>query len=910
MTSKKIDLAAASLEKTDAERVVPLAKSTLDFLTFAAIYAEHQLSEYRTPSPDVFTASNPMTSDRAIRGLKAIGQDLKSGLWKLQNEPAIARVVTRNENDIEEVFFITRGSVPTKIKSGAKVANYNSPMGRLAATPIGDEISVWVNNVEKCYEVVETATLRPIKENQTWDTKNTVVRFFGRVPLTISSFRAFLTSTAVEEDGSDLLDRIFNEDRSSAIVIEGIMRNVIEKMGIRDQPSLDKYQDEIFRLPLDRRLAILGPPGSGKTTTLIKRLGQKLNIDFLDEGEKRILQNNYPGKRNHSTDWIMFTPTELLKQYVKEAFNREGIAASDRQIQTWDDYRRDIARNKFNILRTSNTGRYILRPSIKIVSDKTVSAQIQWYEDFNTWQASLFWEDLKTNQEIISRSKDNRIAMLAKKLETLFAGASDNGVQSLLVFMDSSKVASSLVEDLRSGVKKLVRNDFSKHLKADDKLLDKLISFLDSISEISDPLDDSHDADTDDDDDDEEVQTPRGRREEAFEAYERAVRAMALATASRRSVGRRTRNGQIIEWLGKRIPDAETIRRIGVDLRIARSLNRFVNPIRSYVTKIPTRYRRYRRDQQDKGVWYENQGFGPADITALEVDVVLLSILRTCGLLIRDRRIASSIEEPRFSFLSAVSELFRTQILVDEVADFSPIQLACMSELCNPAIRSFFACGDFNQRITVWGSRTADDLKWVFPDFDLREIIVTYRHSRQLHEFAQGLLQISGDGLSNSQLPDDTNNEGVNPALGLGLSETDLVKWLAARIIEAERITKKLPSIAVLVNEESDVTPLAEKLNDALSNHNIRCSACPGGKVRGQDNDVRVFDIQHIKGLEFEGVFFVDIDRLALRNQDLFDKYLYVGATRAATYLGMTCSGPTLPNKLSKLSTLFTGSWR
>ena len=73
---------------------------------------------------------------------------------------------------------------------------------------------------------------------------------------------------------------------------------------------------------------------------------------------------------------------------------------------------------------------------------------------------------------------------------------------------------------------------------------------------------------------------------------------------------------------------------------------------------------------------------------------------------------------------------------------------------------------------------------------------------------------------------------------------------------------------------------------------------------------MRVFDIQHIKGLEFEGVFFVDIDRLALRNQDLFDKYLYVGATRAATYLGMTCSGPTLPNKLSKLSTLFTGSWR
>ena len=28
-------------------------------------------------------------------------------------------------------------------------------------------------------------------------------------------------------------------------------------------------------------------------------------------------------------------------------------------------------------------------------------------------------------------------------------------------------------------------------------------------------------------------------------------------------------------------------------------------------------------------------------------------------------------------------------------------------------------------------------------------------------------------------------------------------------------------------------------------------------------NDVRVFDIQHIKGLEFEAVFFVGVDRLA-----------------------------------------------
>jgi UvrD-like helicase C-terminal domain len=48
---------------------------------------------------------------------------------------------------------------------------------------------------------------------------------------------------------------------------------------------------------------------------------------------------------------------------------------------------------------------------------------------------------------------------------------------------------------------------------------------------------------------------------------------------------------------------------------------------------------------------------------------------------------------------------------------------------------------------------------------------------------------------------------------------------------------------------------------------------------------VRVFDIQHIKGLEFEAVFFVGVDELAARLPDLFDKYLYVGTSARASFL-------------------------
>jgi DNA helicase IV len=124
-----------------------------------------------------------------------------------------------------------------------------------------------------------------------------------------------------------------------------------------------------------------------------------------------------------------------------------------------------------------------------------------------------------------------------------------------------------------------------------------------------------------------------------------------------------------------------------------------------------------------------------------------------------------------------------------------------------------------------------------------------------------------------------------------------------------KRFTRKLPSVAVLVDGEGEVQPLAEALDRILSAHNIRVVACPTGQVVGQDNDVRVFDVQHIKGLEFEAVFFVSIDKLAAHHPQLFDKYLYVGATRAATYLGLTCSTPGLPEKITTLESQFISRW-
>lgn len=72
---------------------------------------------------------------------------------------------------------------------------------------------------------------------------------------------------------------------------------------------------------------------------------------------------------------------------------------------------------------------------------------------------------------------------------------------------------------------------------------------------------------------------------------------------------------------------------------------------------------------------------------------------------------------------------------------------------------------------------------------------------------------------------------------------------------------------------------------------------------------MRVFSIEHIKGLEFEAVFFADVDRLAEAQPELFDRYIYVGATRAATFLGLTCSAPRMPEELVGADLSYGQSW-
>ena len=120
----------------------------------------------------------------------------------------------------------------------------------------------------------------------------------------------------------------------------------------------------------------------------------------------------------------------------------------------------------------------------------------------------------------------------------------------------------------------------------------------------------------------------------------------------------------------------------------------------------------------------------------------------------------------------------------------------------------------------------------------------TWRHARTLD------LPIPDD----IELPDRLGIEGIAPVMQEHLSsDPDQAAWLSERIREIETFVGKIPTIAVLVNDEVEVGPLAEALNECLKEINLAAVPFKEGKFVGNDRDVRVFNVRHNQGARIRG---------------------------------------------------------
>lgn len=836
-------------------------------------------------------------SEAALRNLGQVNHQNRTAYQRLSKEPLVSRVVAEDEDGGLHTRFFCRADQGMADRG---VISYLTKWGRLASIPVGDE---FVTPHGQSWIVVSKTGLRPEEANGQWDAYSVVQR--EEMPsVTIESLRALLLAERPTHSAQDLLEEILAEEAKKATVEEGIRRSVITRMGLRDQPILDKFQDEIFRLPLSHQVVLLGPPGTGKTTTLIRRLGQKLDVQFLDEDEQRVVQEVAVAQGlSHERSWLMFTPTELLKQYLKEAFNRELVPASDQNLRTWDDHRRELCRQTFGILRTATGGgTFVQKSGLDSLQDVTVKNQVEWFTDFDKWQRQAYLQELNAAAQLLLPSSNKLASDLGRTLAKLLSDH-QNWPATLGSIATVLPKVQSFVAQLKGETDKRLRDALLAHLQKDRNFVTEFAAFLDTLQQVE--VDETDDAEPDDE---EEVLAVKVGAQAATNEYYQSLRTLSRTAATKRQVNKASRIGKIIEWLGDRtLPQSDLID-IGNKLVLQAAARRFTTPVKRYMDGVGKRYRAFRRERQGTGTWYQSGGFDHRDVHPLELDAILLATLKAGNELINRQSVLRDIDSPQWSPLKSVMSCYRHQILVDEATDFSPLQLACMNALAHPRTRSVFACGDFNQRLTTWGVRTPEALSWSLPSLEIREISVAYRQSRQLNDLAKDIISAVGGTMQVVSLPAEVDSDVAAPVLLENSAQQEIIEWLAARIVDIERFVEQLPSIAVFVNSEVDVEPTAKALETLLSEHNIPVMACREGQAVGQESSVRVFDIQHIKGLEFEAVFFLGVDRLAQLQPELFDKYIYVGTTRAAGYLGLACEG-SLPAQLAPVRRHFAKDW-
>ncbi len=270
-----------------------------------------------------------------------------------------------------------------------------------------------------------------------------------------------------------------------------------------------------------------------------------------------------------------------------------------------------------------------------------------------------------------------------------------------------------------------------------------------------------------------------------------------------------------------------------------------------------------------------------------ELDLLLFATLETVHQL-WNLIIDETVRVP--SKIKHLSTLLRVNICIDEVTDFSPLEVACMEKFAVPRTGGITICGDLMQRVT---SRGIDD--WCQLDIFSRgfighELAIAYRQTGRLFAIAKDLF-LAKTGLESVDFMSAYPIQNTDPpALAVCLDTVDgIASWVSERIFEIFGLCDQhLPTIAILVPDSDSIEAIASKLRALLVPAGIEVDASPSGALLGNPSRIRIFPVTAIKGLEFEAVFYVDLDIMAKLQPDLIDKYVYVGLSRARSFLAVT----------------------
>jgi hypothetical protein len=209
----------------DLDDIRPKAEKTLEAFQAISSTAREQLKTGTNSGGAMALANvNAWTDGEAIRNSTAIAKGEIAAREKLLKEPALARVVIESDTGKKRIVYICRNSTISITKEGIELASRNALMGRFAALDIGDD--QYVNGVE--WHLVEKTLLKPTRDNEKWDSKNSVFEWEEYGPVTVTSLLELLRSDETKGFDDNALEALLAEDPDRLLLFEGVRKSIVE----------------------------------------------------------------------------------------------------------------------------------------------------------------------------------------------------------------------------------------------------------------------------------------------------------------------------------------------------------------------------------------------------------------------------------------------------------------------------------------------------------------------------------------------------------------------------------------------------------------------------------------------------------------------------------------------------------
>ena len=662
-----------------------------------------------------------------------------------------------------------------------------------------------------------------------------------------------------------------------------------------------------------KTIVINGGPGTGKTTTMIHRLAyltdtfaikedeeNKLNKYKISSTQRKQLYEDIKANR----DWMFFSPSQMLKEYLAKAMEKEGLTNTSEKVWNWKDYCRMILQENYHLLEMNDSNApfrvsYLTDPLFYQDSDI-----INVFTNFYLDQLRGIKSGLP---QLSTEGKVYKWTAIAQNIQKKFENSDNLDLAHFVsLFINLESVYSSDCKEILSE-RSNVLNELAEKIC---DLLDKNIGAKNSIEEIyeltsEDLVEDYAEADFIDDND-----------EEAASLINRIQKGIKPLLGKKRN--EHPLSGEIQKWLKSycyyKVSDAKEmtdvhklieeillpvienkfdgeIQKIG-ELMIFEQFAQYTRGVRAIMLNvIPSRYKKFRTYLNktkyvgcDQKLLRELMQRKQGKELHFQEQALLLGFINTLVKLIK----ATTNKKLSHDYIEAFEEVARPIIGVDEVTDFSKCEIYAMQSLLKSEYNSLTLCGDLMQRMTSYGIQSWKELEEVVSNPKIVEMKKSYRQSKKLLDVARLLFQ-DVQGKTPNYVAFMKSNKVPAPLIYVDENEIYKIEWISKRISEVYRAYgERLPSIAIFVTYEGYIPQFIERLQETEFFIEKGIKVFNGtNEISSPESHICVYPIDKVKGMEFDVVFFHNIDKSDV-NMDLLKRYIYVGVSRAAFFLGVT----------------------